>query len=75
MVLERDSWTCQKCNKVDVELHCHHFEGIMINPIESADIDMCITLCVRCHKEAHLDIGCRYIDLSCKGGNDGFERI
>lgn len=36
-------------DELDCGLHCHHFEGIEINPIESADIDQCITLCKKCH--------------------------
>ena len=63
MVLERDSYECQRCgNKADLE--CHHYEGIEQNPIESADIDMCITLCEVCHNLAHKDVGCRYVDLT-----------
>ena len=72
LVLERDNWTCQKCgaNKDDdvtVILHCHHIDPVKNNPIESADMDNCITLCKACHKEAHSRKGCRYSDLaSCK---------
>lgn len=66
LVLERDNWTCQKCGKnKDVQLHCHHFEGLKQNPIESADMDNCITLCKKCHKEAHKTKGCSYYDLRC----------
>jgi hypothetical protein len=65
IVFERDNWTCQKCNS-SKELHCHHFEGIEINPIESADIDNCITLCKKCHKEVHKQDGCKYNQLRCK---------
>ena len=72
LVLERDNWTCQKCgaNKDDditVILHCHHIDPVKNNPIESADMDNCVTLCKACHKEAHSRKGCRYSDLaSCK---------
>lgn len=70
MVLERDDWTCQygDCGETveDAELHCHHMEGIKQNPIESADIDMCITLCKKHHKQVHKEKGCRYIDMRCK---------
>ena len=65
MVLERDGWTCIKCGKTK-SLQCHHIEGIQWNPIESADIDICVTFCVKCHEEAHKDEGCRYSDLQCK---------
>jgi 5-methylcytosine-specific restriction endonuclease McrA len=53
LVLRRDNYTCQKCDATNVELHCHHYEGVEVNPIESADIDQCITLCKECHNEVH----------------------
>jgi len=65
MVFERDEWTCIKCGET-VGLQCHHIEGIQWNPIESADIDICVTFCVGCHEKAHKDKGCRYVDLQCK---------
>jgi hypothetical protein len=66
MVLERDNWTCQKCGVgVDAQLHCHHLEGIRWNPLESADIDMCITYCKACHREAHSQEGCKTSDMRC----------
>jgi len=67
LVLERDNWECQKCGKTQQEsqLHCHHIEGIHHNPIESADVDMCITLCRECHKEVHKREGCTYVDMRC----------
>ena len=62
LVLERDDYTCQKCglnsNEQCVELHCHHINPVKLDPIESADIDNCITLCVDCHHEAHQKDGC-----------------
>lgn len=66
MVLKRDKWTCQKCEESNVELHCHHITGVEQNPIESADVDNCVTLCKKCHKEVHKNNGCRYVDLQCK---------
>ena len=65
LVFERDNWTCIKCGATS-NLHCHHMEGIKHNPIESCDIDMCITLCKSCHKEVHKQKDCRYTDLRCK---------
>ena len=64
LVFERDNQTCQKC-KSNENLHCHHFDGILFNPIESADIDNCITLCKNCHKEVHKQKGCTYNDMKC----------
>lgn len=70
LVLERDSWSCKKCNKTinEIELHCHHIYPVAIEPIESADIDNCITLCVECHKKVHKLRGCNYHELRCEGG-------
>jgi len=58
LVLKRDNYTCQKCDSKDKELHCHHYEGIEVNPVESADMDMCITLCKDCHNEVHRQDKC-----------------
>lgn len=68
IVLLRDGYMCQICEEgiKDAELHCHHITGIEKNPIESADIDNCITLCKRCHKETHSRKDCRYFELRCK---------
>jgi 5-methylcytosine-specific restriction endonuclease McrA len=67
MVFERDNWECQKCGKggEEVALHCHHIEGYAQNKILANDIDNCITLCKNCHKEVHMQQGCRYVDLQC----------
>jgi hypothetical protein len=48
------------------DLECHHIEGILYNPIESADVDMCVTLCENCHNYIHSQRGCKYSDLVCK---------
>lgn len=69
IVLERDGYRCTKCGEVDVELHCHHIMGVVQNPIESADVDNCITLCKNCHKEVHQQKGCSYYELKCKKEN------
>ena len=62
IVLERDEWTCQKCGIIE-SLQCHHIDPIVSNPLESADVDNCITLCVECHKEVHKISGCGYNEL------------
>jgi len=64
LVLERDNWTCQKCGNKDY-LHCHHIDPVANNPIESADVDNCITYCVECHKESHQQDGCGHGELRC----------
>lgn len=67
MVFKRDEWTCQKCGQHGGLLHCHHITGIEQNPIESADIDNCITFCKECHLWIHKNIpDCGYNELRCK---------
>jgi len=63
MVFERDNWTCS-CGSTE-SLHCHHREGPRWEPLESADIDMCITKCKNCHHEIHKKEGCGYQDMKC----------
>lgn len=65
LVLKRDNYKCIKCNNIK-ELHCHHILPISSNPLESADIDNCITLCIKCHKEVHKIPGCGYNELKKK---------
>lgn len=64
LVFERDNWKCQKCSS-EKSLHCHHVEGIRWEPLESADIDKCITYCKKCHKQVHKKEGCSYQDMKC----------
>lgn len=70
MVFEIDNWECKKCEKTidESELHCHHITGVEQNPIESADVENCITLCKKCHRWAHTAKGCRYYDLRYEAG-------
>ena len=56
-VLTRDNNQCQRCGSSE-NLICHHITGVEINPIESADIDNCITLCYTCHSRVHSEKGC-----------------
>jgi len=66
LVLLRDNYTCQKCGAYDnIELHCHHIYPLNESPIESADVNNCITLCKECHKETHKISGCNYYELRC----------
>lgn len=60
LVFERDNWTCQKCGQYGGSLHCHHIDPVSQNPIESADIDNCITLCKNCHQIIHKKLGYIY---------------
>jgi hypothetical protein len=63
MVLERDSYKCVKCDNNIEELQCHHIMPVNIEPLLSADIDNCITLCKDCHIKVHKQDGCRYGQL------------
>lgn len=65
LVFTRDNYECQKCGNKE-KIQCHHFDGILYEPLLSADIEECITLCKDCHKDAHSEDGCRYADLQCK---------
>jgi len=65
LVLERDSNQCIKCGSTD-NLQCHHILPINIEPLLSADVDNCITLCVECHKEIHMKDGCKLNQLHIK---------
>ena len=62
LVLERDKNQCVKCGNEE-NLHCHHIYPVSIEPLLSADIDNCVTLCYNCHKEAHQKDGCSYGQL------------
>ena len=64
LVFERDNWTCVKCKSTE-NLHCHHIEGIRWEPIESADMDKCITICKYCHTNIHKKNGCKYNEMRC----------
>jgi len=65
MAFKRDNWECQKCGSCK-ELHCHHVEGILWEPLQSADLDMVITVCKDCHEEIHKKEGCKKSDMRCK---------
>lgn len=67
LVLKRDSYKCQICDVTieETQLHCHHMTGVKQNPIESADVDNCITLCEKHHKQVHKLPDCDYYKLKC----------
>jgi 5-methylcytosine-specific restriction endonuclease McrA len=70
--LRIDNYRCQRCwaSIEKKELHCHHITGVSQNPIESADLDNTITLCIDCHKKAHGIKGCSTFNLRCKKTNE-----
>ncbi|GAG04652.1 unnamed protein product, partial [marine sediment metagenome] len=63
MIKKRDNYECQICGSKK-DLMAHHYEGLNVNPIMSADLEMGITLCKECDKLAHSEVGCRRIDLT-----------
>ncbi len=65
MRIEIDDYKCQVCYSKN-KLECHHLDGVVLNPIESADIDRCVTLCHTCHKDLHKIPGYTYIDFMRK---------
>ncbi len=65
LVLKRDDYKCQICDDKESELHCHHITAVTHNPIESADVDNCITLCKKHHKQVHKLPDCVYHELKC----------
>lgn len=67
LVFERDDYTCKMCGntKKVVEIHCHHILPLNESPVESADMDNCITLCKKCHKRTHSLPNCSYNELKC----------
>ena len=64
LVLERDNYQCTYCAET-TNLHCHHIDPVINNPVESADVDNCMTLCVKHHLEVHQQPGCTYAELRC----------
>jgi len=62
-VAENADYECEICGSTE-NCSAHHFEGLNVNPLMSADVDMGIYLCDICETRAHKDKGCRYIDLT-----------
>lgn len=58
MVFLRDNYTCLKCGSTK-NLHCHHYDPVIHNDIESTDIDNCGTYCKKCHLELHKEGWCK----------------
>ena len=52
-VYGRDRFTCRVCGKPGPGLHAHHIKAWRDHVEVRYDIDNGITLCERCHREAH----------------------
>jgi len=53
-VLERDSYTCQHCEKSGGQLVVHHIKTFKMNPELRLEPDNGIVLCNNCHEQLHL---------------------
>lgn len=56
-VFNRDSYTCQVCNKHGGTLNAHHIESFSDNPELRTALSNGITLCEECHKNFHHQYG------------------
>ena len=63
IVLERDGYQCQICGDKNYDLICHHINPVSRDPVQSADIDNCITLCKECERKVHKLPGCNFHEL------------
>ena len=54
IVLERDNYTCQHCEKTGGRLVVHHVKTFKMNPELRMEPDNGIVLCNKCHEELHL---------------------
>ncbi len=52
-ILERDNWTCLKCNATDKTLNVHHKYYELYENVWDYPTYALITLCSDCHKEEH----------------------
>jgi 5-methylcytosine-specific restriction endonuclease McrA len=52
-VFKRDSYTCQSCFKIGVDLQAHHKAPVVAFPQFRFDVSNGVTLCKKCHFEIH----------------------
>lgn len=52
-VFERDGYTCQMCGARGVKINAHHIKPYAYFPELRYALDNGVTLCEKCHKEAH----------------------
>ena len=50
LILERDSWECQRCGSIDKTLHVHHKIYNKRKPPWEIEDKNLITYCAECHK-------------------------
>ena len=56
-VYEKDSYTCQVCNKKRTFLNAHHLEAWDTNEDKRFDVSNGVAMCVTCHKAFHSEYG------------------
>lgn len=56
-VYSRDNWTCQKCFVRGGSLHPHHLKKWSDYPDLRFSTENGLTLCEKCHKKEHQDVG------------------
>lgn len=56
-VMERDSYTCQNCNRRDGAKAAHHLSSYEKDHLQRYNVDNGITLCYGCHQSFHAHYG------------------
>lgn len=50
-ILERDNWSCQRCDDIETTLHVHHRYYIKNKEPWEYPLEALVTLCEDCHEE------------------------
>lgn len=53
-IFDRDNWTCQSCNRVDLTLNIHHLKYLPGAEPWDYDDSLLVTYCELCHNTEHL---------------------